>query len=89
MNIQLGDGTQEVLLRDVAKAVCRCGRGLAWKLLQEAQLSAIADCECGMSYTAWQPETTVKIEVCGRLLFNYPKPTKKPRAKKSRKDTRQ
>lgn len=64
--IKLGDGTQEMTLREAVKAVCRCSRKLAWKFLDDVQLSAEAECECGMDYTAWQPVITVKIEGTNR-----------------------
>lgn len=64
MSVQLGDGTQTILLKDAPTALCRCGRPLSWEYLSHAQLSATAECECGMAYTAWL--ATVKIEGINR-----------------------
>lgn len=69
MIVKLSDGTQEVLLRDVSEAVCRCGRTLTWEYLDafHAQLSATAEYECGMVYTAWL--ATVKVEGLDRNAY--------------------
>lgn len=65
LTTMLDSGTQELLMRDAYDAHCRCGRSLTWTMhAKHADLSADAECECGMVYTAWLP--TVKIEGLNR-----------------------
>lgn len=58
--LKLSAGTQEVLMRDAANIPCRCGRALNWEWLNHTDISATAECECGMCYTAML--AVIKIE---------------------------
>lgn len=65
LTTMLHSGTQTLPMREAYDTHCCCGRGLTWEYsAKHADISATADCECGMVYTAWLP--TVKIEGTNR-----------------------
>lgn len=54
-------GTQTFPLREAYDAHCRCGQSLTWTMhAKHADISADADCECGMAYTAMLPTITIE-----------------------------